>query len=189
MRLIEASSGLDRSHGGDFHMCFKSRHDLHRFFSAISRAVVNHDGRDGTAPDPLVWSAGALRKRRRLVHAVRDRAFLPWPPGTWHSEWFQIPATATCAEDIAHWPYTPGLLVKWVSFFSSRHWPVGDLDLGVGGVSFVELLILYELWAGERLSLEKAHPRYLRPGRPTSVSADAIVSSSRVDECAFIMTS
>ena len=45
------------------------------------------------------------------------------------------------------------------------------MDLGVGGVSHVELLILSELWAGERLSLEKAHPRYLRPGRPISVSA------------------
>ena len=33
------------------------------------------------------------------------------------------------------------------------------------------LLILYELWAGERLSLEKAQPRYLRPARPISVSA------------------
>ena len=54
---------------------------------------------------------------------------------------------------------------------SSLHWPVGDLDLGVDGVSFVELLILYELWAGERLSLEKAVPRYLRPGRPISLSA------------------
>ena len=63
------------------------------------------------------------------------------------------------------------LLVMWVSFLSSLHWPVGDLDLGVGGVSFLELIILYELWAGERLSLEKAHPRYLRPGRPISVSA------------------
>ena len=59
-------------------------------------------------------------------------------------------------------------MVKWVSFLSSLHWPVGDLDLGVGGVSFVELLILCE---GERLSLEKAHPRYLRPGRHISVSA------------------
>ena len=49
--------------------------DFHRFFIAISRAVVNHDGLGGTAPDPLVWSAGALGKRRRLVHAVRDRAF------------------------------------------------------------------------------------------------------------------
>ena len=144
---------------------------LHRFFIAIARAVVNHDGRGGTAPDPLVWSAGALHKRRRLVHAVRDRAFLPGPPGIWHSEWFQVPATVVCAEDVALWSYIPGLLVKWVSFLNSLHWPVGDLDLGVGGVSYVELIILYELWAGERLSLEKAHPRYLRPGRPISVSA------------------
>ena len=35
----------------------------------------------------------------------------------------------------------------------------------------MELLILYELWAGELLRLEKAHPRYLRPGRRISVSA------------------
>ena len=92
--------------------------------------------------------------------------FLPGPPGIWCSEWFQIPAAVVCADDIALWPYTPGLLVKWVSFLNSLHWPIGDLDLGVGGVSYVELLIMYELWAGERLSLEKAHPRYLRPGRP-----------------------
>ena len=75
--------------------------DLHRFFIASARAVVNHDGLGGTAPDPLVWSAGALRKRRRLVHAVRDRAFLPGPPSIWHSEWFQVPAAVVCAEDVA----------------------------------------------------------------------------------------
>ena len=50
-------------------------------------------------------------------------------------------------------------------------WHAGGMDLGVGGISYVELLILYELWAGERLSLEKAHPRYLRLGRPISVLA------------------
>ena len=133
--------------------------------------MVNHDGRDGTAPDPLVWSAGAHPKRRRLVHAVRDQAFLPGPPGIWDSAWVNIPASALCAEDIAHWPYTPVLLVKWVFFSGSLHWPAGVLDLGVGRFSYVEFLILYELWAGERLSLEKAYPRYLRPGRPISVSA------------------
>ena len=89
----------------------------------------------------------------------------------WCSEWFQVPAAVVCDEDVGLWPDTPGLLVKWISFLNSLHWPVGNLDLGVGGVSFVELLILYELWAGERLVLEKAHPRYLRPGRPISVSA------------------
>ena len=64
-----------------------------------------------------------------------------------------------------------GRRVKWVAFSGSLHWPVGGADLGVGGISNVELLILCELWAGERLVLEKAHPRYLRPGLPISVSA------------------
>ena len=49
--------------------------DLHRFFIAISRIVVNQDGLGGIAPNNLVWSAGALNKRRRQVFAVRDRAF------------------------------------------------------------------------------------------------------------------
>ena len=145
--------------------------ELHRFFIAISRAVVNHDLRGGTAPDPLVWSVGTRPKRRRLVHAVRDRAFLPGPPGIWDSEWVSMPASSVCAADVAHWSYTPGLLVKWVAFLGTLHWPAGSADLGVGGVSHVELLILYELWAGERLSLEKAYPRYLRSGRQISVSA------------------
>ena len=45
------------------------------------------------------------------------------------------------------------------------------LVLSVGGVSYVELLILYERWAGERLVLEKTVPEGRRAGRPISVSA------------------
>ena len=144
--------------------------DLHRFFIAISRTVVNHDDRDGTALDPLVWSAGAPPKRRRLVHAVRDRAFLPGPPGIWHSKWFQVPAAAICAEDIALWPYTTGLLVEWVSFLRYPALTCWWFGSWVSGISFVELLF-YELCAGERLSLEKAHPLYHQAGRLISVSA------------------
>ena len=46
------------------------------------------------------------------------------------------------------------------------------LILGVGELVLLSLMlvILYELWAGERLSLEKAVPHYPRPG-PISVSA------------------
>ena len=91
-------------------------------------------------------------------------------PAIWLGEWVAGPAVTTGAEDVAQWPYTPGLLVKWPSSVS-LHWPAGSVDLGVGGISYVKLLILYELWAGERLTLEKAHPRCLRPGRPISVSA------------------
>ena len=91
--------------------------DLHRFFVAISRAVVNDDGFRGTAPDPMVWSAGSLPKRRRVVHAVRNFAMLPGPPALWLGEWAAAPSVALDADDVAQWPYTLGLLVKW-GFFS-----------------------------------------------------------------------
>ena len=92
--------------------------DLHRFFIAISRAVVDHDGNEGIALDPVVWSAGALPKRRRLAHAVRDLAMLPGPPAIWESAWVNVRAgdwvdglvAVISPEDVAHWPY---LLVFW----------------------------------------------------------------------------
>ena len=39
--------------------------ELHRFSIANSRAVVNHDDCEGTAPDPLIRSAGACRAQPR----------------------------------------------------------------------------------------------------------------------------
>ena len=78
-------------------------------------------------------------------------------------------------------------MVKWISFLGSVHWPAGGLDLGIGGISFVELLILHELWAGERVSLEKAQPRCLRPSRPISVSAVPFVPGIDIwRSCRFI---
>ena len=113
--------------------------DLHRFSLAISCAVVNYDGNGCIAPDPLVWSSGALPKRRRLGFVTGQCCLVHQL--FWDSEWINVPG------------------------------PAGGMDLGVGGISYVELLILFELWAGERLSLEKAQPRHLRTGRPISVSS------------------
>ena len=69
--------------------------------------------------------------------------------------------------DVGFWPYSVGLC----SFLSSLHWHPFVSDFGVGGVSFVELLILYERWAGERLVLEMSVPKLRRFNRPISVSA------------------
>ena len=107
---------------------------------------------------------------RRVLHAVRDRALLPGPAGILDGEWGVVAATPITCHDSELWPHSVSMLVKWVAFLSTLHWPQGRADIGVGGVSFVELFILYELWAGERLTLGKAHPRYLRRGRPNSVS-------------------
>ena len=142
---------------------------LHRFFIAISRAVVYHDGGAGTSIDPLVWSAGSAPKKRLV--AVRDRAYLLGPPDLWVDSWIALAAIPVTCHDIEVRPYSVGMLVKWVAFLHSLHWPAEGCSLGVGGVSYVELLFLYEIWAGERLELEKAVPGYRGPGRSISVSA------------------
>ena len=53
--------------------------------------------------------------------------------------------------------------VKWVEFLSL------ELIMEFVACHFVEMLILYDLWAGGRLVLEKALPRHRRPGHPISV--------------------
>ena len=87
---------------------------LHRFFIAISRAVVNHDGGVGTSINPLVWSAGSAPKRRRV--AVRNRAFLPGPHDLWFGSWITVAVTPISCRYFEVWPYSVGMLVKWVAF-------------------------------------------------------------------------
>ena len=71
------------------------------------------------------------------------------------------PKVTRAVRDFAFLPGPVGIWDgDWVSF-----------GVSVGGVSFVELLILYEQWAGERLLLEAAVPKSRRVGRPISVSA------------------
>ena len=77
-------------------------------------------------------------------------------------------------------------MVKWVAVLGTLHWPARGADLGVGGISCIELLFLYELWAGERLTLEEAHPRFLRPGRPISVSAVPFGPGIDIWRCRFV---
>ena len=77
------------------------------------------------------------------------------------------------------WPYSVGILVRFTSFLGTLHWPSGSADLGhwpsgsvdLGhfGVSFLELLILFEQWAGHRLLSEKAARPHIRAGRPISL--------------------
>ena len=62
----------------------------------------------------------------------------------WIAEWVSVLPSAAGADHIAHCPGTVGFLVKWVAFLGSLHWLAGGANLVVGGVSYVELLILYE---------------------------------------------
>ena len=52
--------------------------DLHRFFIAISRSVVNHDGFGGTAPDPVVWSAGSSPNKKEDCSCCSLPCYASW---------------------------------------------------------------------------------------------------------------
>ena len=143
----------------------------HRFFTANAREAVNRDGGGGTSLHPKCWSAGGTPKRRKVLQAVRNFAWVPGPPGLWESGSNGWPAIIVGHGDVTRWPFSVCSLVKLCSFLSSLHWPVVVDDLGRGGVSYIELLIMYEDWAGERLGLERVVPKRNRGGRPISMSA------------------
>ena len=155
--------------------------ELHRFFVAIARAAVNEDGCARVALHPTVWSSGGLVKRRKVRVSAWEYAWVPGPVGLWRHGSVGWPCIEVRDVDVGFWPYSVGLLVKICSFLSSLHWPSTVSDLGVGGVSLVELLILYERWAGERLVLEMSVPKLRRFNRPISVSA--VPAGPSIDIC------
>ena len=157
--------------------------DLHRFFITIARAALNDDGLAGTSLHLVVWSAAANPKRRWVERAVRNYAWLPGPPRLWAANWFQVLVACIGEADVAAWPFSVSLLVKVTHFLGTLHWPCGVGDLGVGGVSYLELLILYERWAGERLVLDGAVPVGKRRGRPISVSAVPVGPGTNIERC------
>ena len=76
--------------------------DVHRFMLAVARVSVNHDGKGGTAPDPLVWDQGSMPKVRKLVIRVNvDLASLPG--GFLNSSWVQVIPGRITGADIAAW--------------------------------------------------------------------------------------
>ena len=115
--------------------------DLHRFMIAVARVSVNHDGKGGAAPDPLVWDQGSKPKVRKLAIGVNvDLASLPGPPGFFSGPWIQVHGGHISGADIAAWPHSVGILFRFTSFLHTLHWPAGSDDVGRFGVSFLERL-------------------------------------------------
>ena len=140
--------------------------DLHRFMVAISRIEVNHDGSGGTAPDATVWDKGGILKARAPPsRLIVDRASLPGPPGFLDNTWVSLDPLPFTADDVAAWPYSVDILLLFSSFLASLHWPQGSSDLGKFGISYFELLLMFEVFTGVRLQTEKTVRPHLRSRR------------------------
>ena len=129
---------------------------LQRFKIAVARVTVNHVGRGGTAPDPLVWDLGGRKKTRRTDIRVNvDLASLPGPPAFLTGPWMQVHGVVSLLLILLLLPCSVGILCKFTAFLGSLHCPVDNMDMGHFGVSYLEVLILFEQWAGHRLLSEK----------------------------------
>ena len=58
------------------------------------------------------------------------------------------------------------------------HWSDDTVDMGHFGVSFLEILILFEQWACHRLLSEKVTRPHVRANRPISMSAAELLDGT-----------
>ena len=82
-----------------------------------------------------------------------------------NNSWIQVHAGRITNADIASWPYSVSILVRFTSFLGTLHWPSDSRDFGHLGISFLELWILFEQWAGHRLLSEKVTRPHVRADR------------------------
>ena len=101
--------------------------------------------------------------------------------------WIQVDAGRISGADIAAWPYSVGILGKFTSFWGTLHWLTSSDDLGHFGISFLELLILFEQWAGHRLLSEKVTRQHVRANRLISIPSVPVSEGIEIRHgCQFI---
>ena len=102
-------------------------------------------GKRGTAPDAMSWDKdGILKTRPPTLHLVVDHVSIPGPPGFLDSTWCSLSSLPITQEDVAVWPFSVNILIELTTFLATLHWPQGGQDMGKFGISFLELLNLFE---------------------------------------------
>ena len=75
---------------------------LHRLMIAVSSVAVNHDGKGGSAADPLVWDQGGPRKVRETDIRINvDLASLLGLRGFLKGTWMQLHGGCIICLDVA----------------------------------------------------------------------------------------
>ena len=90
------------------------------------------------------------------------------------SIWCTLNPLPLTQDDVAAWPYSVDILLVFSSFLASLHWPQGASDLGKFGISYFELLLMFEVFSGYRLQTEKTVRPHLRSRRPLVFSGFSV---------------
>ena len=141
--------------------------DLQRYFLAVLRALVKNDGHG--FPPLIPWYGIVVGNLKGGVFFRLCESLLGFQASLTFGGNTLVPLMRLCA------------------LLCSLHWPPVVEDEGVSGMSYVELLLLYECWAVERLVSELAVPKARRSAHPILVSAVAVGPSIDVwRSCRFL---
>ena len=78
-------------------------------------------------------------------------------------------------------------MFKFTAFLGTWHWPVDAVDMRHFGASYLEVLILFEPWAGHRLLSEKVTRPYVPAHSPISISSVPVSQGLEIRQgCRFI---
>ena len=111
-------------------------------------------------------------QRKIDVRVNVDLATLPGPSGFLNGPGFQVHGGCITEAAVASWPYSINILLRFTGFLSTLHWPAHGGDMGHFGISFLELLILFEQWSGYWLLSEKDVKPGARANRPSLFQKD-----------------
>ena len=145
----------------------------------------------GEVGRPLInWDQASRKKQRRIgVRVNVDLAVLLGPPGFLNGTRVQVQGGCTSGAVVAACPCSVCLPCKFSAFLSSLHWPAGTEDMGNFGFSYLEILILFEQWAGHRLLSEHVTRPHVRAHRPISVSSVPVSKGIEIRQgCRFIIS-
>ena len=143
---------------------------------------------DGSIIDPLVWDQGSRTKVRRVPDmVVVDLAQLPGDPGFLDHDLFSLDSGPLTDVDVSVRPFSVSMLVKFTSFLSTLRFPEGLNEMGKFGVSYLEILILFEKWMGHRLLPEKTVTIPNRPGTAVHIGTSPVSDGVQIRVgCQFI---
>ena len=165
--------------------------DLHRFMIAVARETVNHDGRGGTAPDPLIWDQGGRPKARKLAIRVNvDLASLPGPPGFLGGPWIQVRGGGIFVLKML---LGLTVLVFCLDLLLFSIPCIGQLVLMtwvILGVSFFGTSYpFFEQWTGHRMLSEKVTRPHVSANRPMLIPSVLVSEGIEIRHCCQFLSS